>query len=432
MTFIIGTILQTITISLSIYILFQGKLSKKLLFLMMAIGILLGYPLYMWQGTAGIFLLLLLWIISLLIAKKGIINSVIFSVITLINLVLSDYIINLAMLTIINDSAFHNVENISKQMIYIVASCILGLVFSIIETYFLSVFNRKISMMKSYGIMIASLSIVTLIVFYVNIFIGKQSGFSEDNIRANSVLFICYFIILIGVCILITRLILKETNVRNQQEQFERLTEYTSNLEQMYTNMQKFRHDYINILLSMSEYIRQRDIDNLESYFNQHIVPISSHMKSNNYKLGSLHNLKMQELKGIISSKIIKAQEMNIDANVEVVEEVNKINMSPVDLCRCVGIILDNAIEEAIHCDNPFVHVAIIRHQGSYSIIVSNSSRQITPQLHVIYQKGFSTKGENRGLGLNNLKEIVNSHNNTTLDTQILADKFTQILEIKD
>ncbi|WP_246563644.1 sensor histidine kinase [Paenibacillus montaniterrae] len=310
--------------------------------------------------------------------------------------------------------------------------CIVTLLLSFVVSYLLANFLKQDSFMRSYGTVFAILSVVTLIIFYINILIGKQSGFSDENIRANSVLFIFYFAILIGVCILLTRMIVKETNMRNQQAQYERLTEYTENLEQMYTNMQKFRHDYINILLSMSEYIRSRDIDKLEQYFNNNIMPISMSMKSNSYKLGSLHNLKMQELKGIISSKIIKAQELKIDANVEVVEPVEHINMEPVNLCRCVGIILDNAIEEAIHCERPFVHVALVKRGGSTLIVVSNSSRPTTPELHKIYEKGFSTKGVNRGLGLNNLREIVASCNNVTLDTQILDGKFTQVLDIAE
>ncbi|GIP17561.1 histidine kinase [Paenibacillus montaniterrae] len=423
--------LQTITISLSIYILFQYQLGKKLLFVLLIGSVLLGYPLFMWQGIIGVFILLIFWILILSLFNKKIFPSIVVPVVALINLVISDYIVRTIFLVIRKPSAEY-LQSISYIAGINLVICIVTLLLSFVVSYLLANFLKQDSFMRSYGTVFAILSVVTLIIFYINILIGKQSGFSDENIRANSVLFIFYFAILIGVCILLTRMIVKETNMRNQQAQYERLTEYTENLEQMYTNMQKFRHDYINILLSMSEYIRSRDIDKLEQYFNNNIMPISMSMKSNSYKLGSLHNLKMQELKGIISSKIIKAQELKIDANVEVVEPVEHINMEPVNLCRCVGIILDNAIEEAIHCERPFVHVALVKRGGSTLIVVSNSSRPTTPELHKIYEKGFSTKGVNRGLGLNNLREIVASCNNVTLDTQILDGKFTQVLDIAE
>lgn len=428
---IINISLQTVTVSLSIYILLQYRLSKKTLLILLLGSILLGYPLFMWQGIIGVFILLIFWILTLSLLHKKLFSSIVVPVVALINLVISDYLVKAALLMLNQPSTMY-LEIIPYIDFVNVAFCVVTLLLSFLMSYLLVNFLKQDSFMRSYGTVFSILSVVTLIIFYINILIGKQSGFSDENIRANSMLFIFYFTILIGVCILLTRMIVKETNMRNQQIQYERLTEYTENLEQMYTNMQKFRHDYINILLSMSEYIRSRDIDKLEQYFNNNIMPISMNMKSNTYKLGSLHNLKIQELKGIISSKIIKAQEMNIDANVEVVEPVDYINMEPVSLCRSVGIILDNAIEEAVHCEQPFVHVALVKKGGSMLIVVSNSSRPTTPELHKIFEKGFSTKGENRGLGLNNLREIVASCNNVTLDTQILDGKFTQVLDIAE
>jgi len=427
---LMNTTIQTITIAFSIYILFQYQFSKKLLAALVLGGGVLGYPLYLWQGIIGVFLLLIYWVALIVIFHRKVFTGIVFPVIALIISVMSDYI-NSSMLFLLDISIDRSQSSLILSALLVV-NCIVTLLLSFVLSYLFSNFFKQDSFMRSYGTVFATLSIVTLVIFYINILIGKQSGFSDENIRANSILFIFYFAILIGVCILLTKMIVKEANMRNQQVQYERLQEYTENLEQMYTNMQKFRHDYINILLSMSEYIRAREIDKLEHYFDNNIMPISMHMKSNSYKLGSLHNLKIQEVKGIISSKIIKAQEMNIDANVEVVEPIEVLRMDPVNLCRCVGIILDNAIEEAQQCKKPFVHVALVRKGNSTLIIVSNSSRPTTPELHKIYEKGFSTKGPNRGLGLNNLRDIVASCNNVTLDTQILDGKFTQVLEIAE
>ena len=47
-----------------------------------------------------------------------------------------------------------------------------------------------------------------------------------------------------------------------------------------------------------------------------------------------------------------------------------------------------------------------------------------------IYDKGYSTKGENRGLGLYNLKSIVDKNPNMNLNTFINEGMFTQDLYI--
>jgi len=44
------------------------------------------------------------------------------------------------------------------------------------------------------------------------------------------------------------------------------LQDYTHNLEAMYNGLRSFKHDYINILLSMSGYIENNDIDGLKEF----------------------------------------------------------------------------------------------------------------------------------------------------------------------
>ena len=105
--------------------------------------------------------------------------------------------------------------------------------------------------------------------------------------------------------------------------------------------------------------------------------------------------------------------------------------MNIIDLSRVVGILLDNAIEGAKATERPYIKLALINKENSVSMILVNSTTKDTPPIHVIYKKGFSTKGNNRGLGLNNLKEIIGKYNNVSLDTIIEANEFTQVIEFK-
>lgn len=52
------------------------------------------------------------------------------------------------------------------------------------------------------------------------------------------------------------------------------------------------------------------------------------------------------------------------------------------------------------------------------------------PRIHELFQERFSTKGENRGLGLSTLKEITDSTENVLLDTTIENGYFIQKVEI--
>ena len=86
----------------------------------------------------------------------------------------------------------------------------------------------------------------------------------------------------------------------------------------LYNDMRGFRHDYINILASMADYLENEDMQGLKQHFNKNIMPLGEGMKSNNFKIGLLQNLHLPEIKGIMASKVIRAQECGIDVSIEV------------------------------------------------------------------------------------------------------------------
>ncbi|HGD0581771.1 sensor histidine kinase [Clostridium perfringens] len=196
--------------------------------------------------------------------------------------------------------------------------------------------------------------------------------------------------------------------------------------------MKKFRHDYINILLSMNGYFENKDFINLEKFFNKKILNLSENISNKNYKLASLQNIKIVELKGILSSKIIKSQELGIDVDIDIIEPIEVINMDIIDLCKYIGIILDNAIEAALLCQKPTLKISLIRKKNSVIILIINSCLAECPPIYKMFQPGFSTKGDKRGLGLSNVKEILKKYRNISLDTSIKNEEFIQNLHIQN
>lgn len=59
--------------------------------------------------------------------------------------------------------------------------------------------------------------------------------------------------------------------MRNEQMQYNSLKEYTSQIEAMYKSVRAFKHDYVNILTSISGYLEAKDYDKLEVYFNDSV-----------------------------------------------------------------------------------------------------------------------------------------------------------------
>lgn len=363
--------------------------------------------------------------------SKSIVVSIVIPISTVLIYILSDYIITNVFILLFGIGP----ETIRGSDKLYCLLYVLEFLVVFCTTKFLGVLiDKKMKMSnlysnKKFGILTIASLVLTVIIFYTNIMFEHNSSLRIEFIKINGMLFFFYFILLmVTICLLITS-ITKEINLKNKQIQFESLQEYTSSLEKLYSDMRAFRHDYINIISSLIGYIENKDIDGLEKHFNEHIMPLSKGIESNNFKIGILKNVKISEIKGILSSKLIRAQELGIDTLIEIVEPIEKINMDIIDLSRVVGIILDNAVEAAIECDKPSIKVAIINKENSILIIIINSMKEEIP-IYKVYQKGFSTKGENRGLGLYNLKEITNKYTNVSLDTLIENREFKQFLQI--
>lgn len=76
--------------------------------------------------------------------------------------------------------------------------------------------------------------------------------------------------------------------------------------------MRSFKHDYVNLLTTMSGYMEENNMKELKSYFYQEILPISHSFSENNSRLSSLSFIENLELKGLLSSKLIRAMELGL------------------------------------------------------------------------------------------------------------------------
>lgn len=361
---------------------------------------------------------------------KNVVKSIIVNVFVFLII-----IFNSAVIGLIATKFF--VSNISENSLsyYIVTFIIYVSLFLV--TFFIGKIYRKyrglsIGIYKSkYGILICIILIITFFMFYINI---NWSASSESSYLTdiNSFTFIIYFLVLMFMCGTLVFFINKEVKLKSKQMQFQSLQEYTKNLEDLYMDMRKFRHDYINILSSVSGFLDENDIEGLKKYFYESIYPLDKAMEKNNFKLGLLKNVEIMELKGLLSAKLIRAQELELNVNIDIAEPITDIKMDKVDLIRVIGILLDNAIEAATKSNEKRIEVGIVKKEFSVIILVVNSYEESISPIYQMFKEGFSTKGGNRGLGLGNMRNIVDQYRNITLDTLIENNSFIQCINISN
>lgn len=284
-----------------------------------------------------------------------------------------------------------------------------------------------LSINKNYLIIISIVLVFSFIILYLY---SKVQTVNISSLKIYGLIFIGIIIFFITLIIIISRYTLRELRYRRNMEEIETYYEYTLQIESINNKMRKFRHDYVNILTTMSEYIRENDMDGLKTYFNDNIVPMKDNLQMNSIKINGTDNLKVRAIKGLVTTKILQAQEKNIPISIEVPELIDHIEMNTVDLSRIIGIIIDNAIEASEELEDALIRIAFINVETSVMFIVMNKCKEDMPKIHELFQDSFSTKGDNRGLGLTTLKEITDTTENVLLDTTIENGYFVQKVEI--
>ena len=372
-------------------------------------------------------------LIFLLLEKNSILNSLVSIIIIIFITVILDIIIGSIVIKIIE---YFNISGIYNSIVKLIND----LIFLIFTVLISKRINKIILKLKETGFKVVnifkrkSMSIIgciaIILIFFINIFVLNDSQTSYNFIAVAITFAISYLIIGGIIVFVIYKNIKSEIESKAREKELKTLTVYNENLESLYTDMRKFRHDYVNILSSMAGYIEDDDMAGLKEYFNKKIIPLGTDMNEKNIKIGLLHNIMIKEIKGVVLTKIIQAQELGLEVIIDIAEIIEEVNLDVIDLSRCIGILIDNALEATVLCEKGKLEIGFIKKNNSVMIVIVNSIVEEAPPIHKIFQKGFSTKGENRGLGLSNLREILSKYPKASLDTIIENKKFSQILEI--
>ena len=401
---------------------------KVILFAILLINMLLiGFVV----GNIGVILLIISTCIYITLLNPNRLMNICVFIATYLFCVLWDNLFSLVWDTFIYPIADLQ-SHFTYYVIYIISYIVLLSCICPVIGRLLHLVIRKIhtGLSKQLLLLIATNLATCLFIFLFNIVIGEYIGYSRNIITFNCILFACYFIISTVLIVNIIKAHMEKVDIEMRQDSYNRLQEYTNQIENMYSSLRSFKHDYSNIMLSMSGYIEANDMEGLRDYFDKEILPLSKNITKNTAHINQLINIKTTELKSIISSKLLYAIELNINVGIEVTDEVTSIPMDTLDLCRVIGIFLDNAIEATLETDQPTIRFALINLDTEYIFIISNTFLEKGIPYATLSKPNVSTKGVNRGIGLYNAHEIIAKYNHIFLDTEIKNKSFVQRLQI--
>lgn len=205
--------------------------------------------------------------------------------------------------------------------------------------------------------------------------------------------------------------------------------EHNKMLKLMQDDLHGFRHDFSNILCTIGGYVQVSDMEGLQKYYSQIQKDIN---KVNT--LGTLNPdvINNPAVFALISSKYNLALEDNIEMNINIFLDLNTLNMKIYEFTRVLGILLDNSIQAARECDEKIINIEIRKDtkRNRQLLIVENTYNNKDIDTDKIYEKNYSTKPGNSGLGLWEVRQILKKNNNLNLFTSKTEKFFKQQLEM--
>lgn len=309
-------------------------------------------------------------------------------------------------------------------------------IFELIVFYLLRHFLYKIIKIKEvfkkvgnlkYGIFFEISGFVA--VFVVNIILGEKVGYNQSALTMNSVLFgICFIIngIILYYCI---RQIQAEEHLKANKTNTMMTKNYIDGLECMIDESRSIRHDYKNILATMSGYLQEDAYTGLKKYFENNIRDFCVSADKSGKIWSALADVQPMELKGFLYEKALRASSMQVDFQV-VIEQGAVIRYPDmVNLIRVFGNLLDNAIEAAAESEDKYITLHILKKESSVFFIIQNTFKE-KPDLEKIFEKGYTTKGDEHGNGLYFVKEYLEKRDDIYPIFSIERNEFVQSLEI--
>ncbi|GAA2944456.1 GHKL domain-containing protein [Enterococcus raffinosus] len=334
-------------------------------------------------------------------------------------------------------------EDIFTKYMYLINMTVSPIFSVICNAFLLRLIKPSISFLEKYKdswdqfllLFINILLTFCCIIQFGNYWIERYLLKGENPVRKYLIaIFILVIVVLIVYLNFKTRQLDKQRIQQLKDNQLADLTSYVQQIETMYSELRSFRHDYQNVLISLNESIKTKDLAVIEDTYNTILNKEGIILQDEHYSLAKLDNLKTLPIKGIISTHVIQAWQKNIPVHLEIDDVIQDEPIDILDYVRITSILLNNAIEAAEKSENPFLNIVFLKNadDNEVKLLIENSCPNEVIDITKVFKKGYSTKGKGRGLGLATVQTILQSYMNLSLQTEFQTGVFRQVLIIKE
>ena len=278
----------------------------------------------------------------------------------------------------------------------------------------LKIYNISVYLQSKEKIFVVSLivCIVITLSYVINFKIFERLDIKRYVLLFLSIALICILIVQIG------NLKLKANQMRIELKMHGL---YAKSFESLIIDIRLRQHEFDNHINTI--YSQHLLCDTYESLVKVQKDYCKELEKENRYN--KLLRYDNPVIRGFLYVKFLEAEKLGIEVSYKVVIDNLAIQMPVYKLVEILGDLINNAIEAMMETeDEKKLHVSIIEVEDKVEIEVRNTSRYISNKERTrFFEKGYSRKGENRGLGLYNVKKICEEYGFEIIcDNKIIDD----------
>ena len=217
--------------------------------------------------------------------------------------------------------------------------------------------------------------------------------------------------------------------IKAQEEIIRQQQSHLALLEELQQEMRMFRHDFTNLISGITIQAKEGDLTGIRQFMSNTGHYFDTRLGDEIKQLESVSKIEIYPLRSLFTSKLGAMQEKKIKINLEIMYPVVQVGMRVEDLIRCIGILLDNAIEEAERSSDRYIQIMMLQQVQELHVVISNTYKD-KPSLDQMKQTGYSTKGKGRGTGLKSFQKLTKEYPGCITGTYIDEGLVTQELRI--
>lgn len=340
--------------------------------------------------------------------------------------ILSELIYGIISLPIVKHQAFI----LNNELLVFIQNMIIGLIMILISYFYgkkqcYSKILSKISRISGKQVIIFVILSILLFNFlmWITYFIS-QSLYNND-------LFTLVGSAISIFCAIFLFVYLRTNNsYKEVSEKYDLSLKSIEEYEKMIDNSKINNHETRNQFLTIRNMSKNKKITNYIDTLLDNKISDSEQL------LSEVSRLPRGGIRGLVYSKLLDIKEKKINYNLLIDKKVSMSKFSKieddliVDICKILGVFLDNAIEAVEILNERDIIIEIYADKKDIVFSITNNFVGEL-DLEVLSTTKYSTKGNGRGYGLSLVKDIINKSNKLENSTEIYEDNFTQILKIK-